>query len=366
MTPNPKQRCQIFDELRGLAIIGVIAIHAASHDAEKVVTTAQYWVLVIQTLLGRFAVPSFLIISGFFVSYKERVCGEFSVRNMMIGRIQRVFPPYLIWSGIFFLLMFLGGNGFSRHPVVIFVGRLLTGTNYFHLYFIVLIIQMYLLTYFGFMRNGRASRVTVMMAAAAFLVCTLPSYWITIDGSALDGSAAGYYFRAYERSLFPRWLPFFMLGRWLGARWEEVNGLVAQHRGVVSLLLMSSLVLCLLDFLFLRWLRNGECLLPPDWMVSCALFGSSFTIWFLTIQRRAGAVRGVMARLGLVSFGVYLLHEPALTLLMRWFAGPQGGGASSLIYRQAVSILAGLVVSLIMVRIIQGVLPEKFKRYVLG
>lgn len=366
MTTRPQERWPAFDELRGLAIIGVIAIHAASHDAEKAATSAQYWALAAQTMLGRFAVPSFLIISGFFVSYKER-SGADDIRNMMVRRLQRVVPPYLIWSSVYFLLFLPGGGHLARPPVVIFLERLITGTNFYHLYFIVLVIQLYLLTSCGFMRNGHAGKATVIAAVAAFLVFTLPSYLLPSDASALGGSTAGYYFRAYERSLFPRWLPFFMLGRWLGARWDKVNDYAGRRRRLMLLVMLGSLALCVLDFLCLRRFSGNERLLPPDWMVSCALFGSSFAIWFLTIQRPAGVVRTALARLGLVSFGVYLLHEPALTLFTRYLTGPPVAGfLDNSFLRQGVSVLAGLTASLVFVGLLHRAFPGKLRRYVLG
>lgn len=366
MTTRPQERWPVFDELRGLAIVGVIAIHAASHDAGKVATTAHYWMLAAQTMLGRFAVPSFLIISGFFVSYYESGGGD-DIRNMMFRRLQRVVPPYLVWSSVYFLMFLPEGVHLARQPGVIFLERLVTGTNYYHLYFIVLVIQMYLLTFCGFMRNGHAGKVTVIAAAAAFLAFTLPSYVLSTDASALGGSPAGYYFRAYERSLFPRWLPFFMLGRWLGAHWDRVNDSAGRHRGLVLLVTLGSLALCVLEFLCLRGFSGNERLLPPDWMVSCALFGSSFAIWFLTIQRPAGPVRTALAGLGLVSFGVYLLHEPALTLLMRFLAGSAVVGfLENPVLRQVVSILTGLAASLVAAGLLRRALPGKLRRYVLG
>jgi len=35
----------MFDELRGLSIIGVIAIHAAAHDISRISTLVEYWLL---------------------------------------------------------------------------------------------------------------------------------------------------------------------------------------------------------------------------------------------------------------------------------------------------------------------------------
>lgn len=360
-----ENRLPMFDELRGIAIICVIAIHTAAHDLSFITTSVDYWVLVVQTMLCRFAVPSFLIISGFFVSYKEQTSSSTKVKNNMIRRMRRVALPYVIWSSIYFLFFLVTGVQFSRNPAIIFFEKLATGTVVFHLYFLVLIIQMYVLSCFGFMKNGHTGKAVIVFAVAAFLLFSIPSYVITIR-AALAGSGGGYYFSAYERSLAPRWLLFFMLGRWMGFYWDEVKKFSSEHRRLLSAGVCSSAVLCGLDFFCLRLFSGKLHLLPPDWMISCLLFGSLFPIWFLTLPMRANLILKWLGKLGKVSFGVYLLHEPFLSLLMvSNFWQSCAGILSNALIRQLVSILVGLVASLLMLAVLQRSLPTRIRRYVL-
>jgi probable poly-beta-1,6-N-acetyl-D-glucosamine export protein len=360
-------RLPLFDELRGLAIIGVIAIHAAVHDVGRIGSSVDYWFLVFQTMLSRFAVPSFLIISGFFVSYKEQVGLQTNIKDNMVRRIIRVVIPYVIWSSLYFLLFLLSGVQFSRTPAIIFLEQLLTGSVALHLFFLILIIQLYALSYFGFMRHGRVGKVTLLLAVVAFLCFTMPSYLLTIDTVAMTESKVWYYFKAFERALFPRWLLFFMLGRWMGVHWNEISNFSIKHRRLLSLGVFSSIGLCGLDFYCLRLWSGKAQVLPPDWMISCLLFGSLFTIWFLTQPRHTNLVLNWLAKLGRVSFGVYLLHEPFLSLLMSssvWLS--YTNVLSSVLLRQAVSILAGLGTSILILALIQSSLPKRARRYMLG
>lgn len=357
----------MFDELRGLAIIGVIAIHTAAHDVGNIATSANYWLLVTQTMLSRFAVPSFLIISGFFVSYKEQLSLHGKLKDTIIRRIQRVVFPYIIWSSLYFLIFLFIGVRFSRNPVIIFFEQLLTGSVVLHLYFLVLIIQLYILSYFGFMKKGHAGKVIMILAVIAFLAFTIPSYLLTIDATALAGAKAGYYFKAFERSFFPRWLLFFMLGRWMGIHWNIIKSFSLNHRGVLSLSLLMSLLLCCLDFYCLRFWSGNQLLLPPDWMISCFLFGSLFPIWFLTLRIHANLMLEWLGKLGAASFGVYLLHEPFLSLLMSSnFWQLNTGFLSNAFVRQSIAILAGLGIPLVILAILQRSLPTRVRRYVLG
>jgi probable poly-beta-1,6-N-acetyl-D-glucosamine export protein len=369
MAMKAESRLPLFDELRGLAIIGVIAIHAAVHDVGGISTPSDYWLLVVQTMLSRFAVPSFLIISGLFVSYKEQASQQVVIKSSMIRRIQRVVFPYIIWSSLYFLFFLLNGVQYSRNPAIIFFEQLLTGSVVLHLYFLVLIIQMYVLSYFGFMKNGRAGKVTMLLVVAAFLAFTIPSYILSIDATVLTGKwvRAGYYFTAFERSLFPRWLLFFMLGRWMGIHWNEVKNFSMRHRRLLSLSVVASLILCGLDFYCLRLWSGNIHLLPPDWMISCFLFGSFFAIWFLTLPVHANLVFEWLGKLGTVSFGVYLLHEPLLSMIMRstyWHSF--AGVLANAFLRQSAAIPVGLGVSIVILVVLQRFLPTRVKRYVFG
>lgn len=366
MTGSEVNKLPMFDELRGLAIIGVIAIHAAAHDTLSLSTSSGYWLLVIQTMLSRFSVPSFLIISGFLISYKESSLQE-TLKDNIIRRITRVFYPYTIWSSLYFLIFFFMGIQFSRNPVIIFLEKLITGSVVLHLYFLILIIQMYCLSYYGFMKNGRTGKVVIILAISAFIAFVIPSYLLAIDTTALTASKMGYYFKALERSFFPRWLLFFMLGRWMGAHWSSIKTFSANNRRLLSLALCISFALCWLDFFSIRLLSGNKHLLPPDWMVSCVFFGPFFSIWFLTLHVHTTVMLGWLAKLGGVSFGVYLLHEPFLSLLMASeFWQSYIGVLSNACIRQSVAILAGLGTSIFFLAILQYSLPARVKKFVLG
>jgi peptidoglycan/LPS O-acetylase OafA/YrhL len=219
------------------------------------------------------------------------------------------------------------------------------------------------------MKNGRAGKVTMLSAVAAFLVFTISSYVLTIDPTELTGkwARAGYYFIAFERSLFPRWLLFFMLGRWMGIHWTDVKNSSMKYRRLLSLSVVASLILCALDFYYLRLWSGNMHLLPPDWMISCFLFGSLFAIWFLTLPVQANFLFEWLGKLGGISFGVYLLHEPLLSMIMRstywhFFSGV----LPNAFLRQSIAITMGLGFSLVILSVLQIVLPTRVKRYVLG
>lgn len=360
------KRLPMFDELRGLAIIGVIAIHAAAHDTVSPSTSFGYWLLVIQIMLSRFAVPSFLIISGFLVSYKESDLQE-TLKIDMIRRIKRVIFPYTIWSSLYFFIFLFMGIQYFRNPAIIFLEKLITGSVVLHLYFLVLIIQMYVLSYYGFMKNGRAGKMVIILVVLAFIAFVFPSYLLAIDATALNESKIGYYFKALERSFFPRWLLFFMFGRWMGAHWSSIKNFFDENRRFLSLALFISFVLCWLDFFSLRFWSGNQHLLPPDWMVSFVVFGSFFSVWFLTLRVHTNLMLEWLAKLGGVSFGVYLLHEPFLSLLMASdFWQSYVGVLPNACIRQSIAILAGLSIPIFIFAILQYFLPTGLKRYLLG
>lgn len=124
-----------FDFWRGLAIILVICIHsniALNFESPLGITT----VVLRQTF--NCAVPIFLALSGYFMAAKELKWGS-SHFAFLKEYVPSVYLPMLVWSLPLFILALYHG----KNPLIE-TAALLTG-RYSIYYFIIVIIQMYLL-----------------------------------------------------------------------------------------------------------------------------------------------------------------------------------------------------------------------------
>lgn len=88
-----ENRTMWFDNLRAIAIIGVIGIHVSSAYNELSVTNYNFWITNIFNSLSRFGVPVFVMLSGALLLPKEEPIGLFLKKRLL-----RIILPLIFWS----------------------------------------------------------------------------------------------------------------------------------------------------------------------------------------------------------------------------------------------------------------------------
>ncbi|MBP2146268.1 peptidoglycan/LPS O-acetylase OafA/YrhL [Methanofollis sp. W23] len=138
-----------FDEitiLRALAVLAVIAIHVSTYFMEMDSLTLLTTLGMAVGIFSHFAVPLFIFISGFVLYHTYP--GALDLRRFYQKRLASVLPPYLIFSTFYLAFSTACALILSRAisldlPQVLY--HYATGGCFFHLWFFVLIIQLYLL-----------------------------------------------------------------------------------------------------------------------------------------------------------------------------------------------------------------------------
>ena len=123
--------------MRVIAIMGVILIHTTTRVLERTSYNLEvYKSALFLNQIARFAVPLFLIISGFVLelTYKENL----NFWQYIKKRFSRIFIPYVFWSLIYYFLVFN-----QNHDNLVHV--LLTGDASYQLYFIPTLCIFYLI-----------------------------------------------------------------------------------------------------------------------------------------------------------------------------------------------------------------------------
>lgn len=147
-----------YGALSGVAIFLIVLNHAI-HFGLQVSPVGGAWfkVLVILQAMGGFAVPVFLFVSGAFLAYAAR---EFSI-TFVRSSLERIVWPYLIWSGIFYTLLYTAtGTGYT---VAGYLKNLLVGYPY---HFVPLLVFWYLAAP-ALAWAGRRHAVLLLAAIAA-------------------------------------------------------------------------------------------------------------------------------------------------------------------------------------------------------
>ncbi len=329
------------DVLRLLTFTAVIAVHSLAFTEQPANRAAAAAMMLLQ--FGR---EIFFAISAFVLVYSAG-------RRLAVGRFWRrrylyVAVPYVAWTLIYEAYNHWGPNH-AHWSLAVFGHDLLYGGAMYHLYFLVVTMQLYLVfpALLAFVRRTAhvAGRVLIVAGAAngAWLAAT---QWVP----APAGPAGWLWIHAYE--ILPTYSVYVLAGCYAAVHLPRLQEWVEDRGRAV----FWGSVLCTLGALAayavqLGWMqpRNAANVLQPATLLSCAaalgflyLLGSR---WAAGPRRRQHTV----AVLSDASFGVYLAHPLVLQVLLDHGLGNNGqrlAPAAATVLGLAAAIAGGLVITL--------------------
>lgn len=224
---NPASKRDTDTFLRGVAIICVVLIHfLSSYKESPFVTESDFQVLAI-TLdqLARVAVPLFVALSGYGLMLKyQRQSPRW--KEYFQKRILKLVPLYVLWSCVYWFVFLYIPQWRPTAEVKPFFGQLLFGNADYHLYFVPMIFQLYLLFPLLLTAVKRYPKVMVL-ATAAF---QLFFFWLVEH--KVTGQPGITFFQSDQQQYiwFFSWIYYFVLGmclpkivRWVRAiKWGEL------------------------------------------------------------------------------------------------------------------------------------------------
>ena len=131
---------------RGLAILAVLMIHVTSYPVVMLpMHSTLYPLYHIVNTFSHFAVPAFIFLSALVMFYQYDDARKHNWSSFYFKRFQVIAIPYLLWSIFYYALVIHIEGKTIGESWLSFLTHLLIGSNYAHLYFIVVIVQFYLL-----------------------------------------------------------------------------------------------------------------------------------------------------------------------------------------------------------------------------
>ena len=287
-----KNRDTYFDVLRGLAIIGVVAIHSDGIGYRFENARMDFIGTACWRQFVNFSVPLFLAISGYFLAKKSLRSREDYVRFLK-KQIPRVFVPFLLWSIFYSIHALISGT-----PLKTIIYRFLTFQSSVPFYFILLIMQYYLLL--PILQRIATIRGLVLSGFISMVSC-LVIFYVR-------------YHTAFQLPLylyagaFPTWLVFFVLGIFLADRPLRVG-----NRPLISFVIIGY-ALSLAETYFLYDSYNKIEYSVTAVKVSSFLYSASLILLLFNRYARRTLKSKVLLYIGEISFGIYLSHM----FFLRW------------------------------------------------
>lgn len=293
------------DLIRLLTFTAVISVHSLAFTQQPSNAVAAGFMMLLQ--FGR---EVFFAITGFVLVYSAM--GK-TVRPVSFWRrrVPFVAVPYVAWSAIYYATS-LGGShqGWSWST---FGNDLLYGGAEYHLYFLVVTLQLYLvfpvLVRFVRATARRAGTVLAVVGAANLA-------WLAVlEYAHLHGWL---FSRAYE--LLPTYSIYVLAGAYAAAHHEKIQSYLATHTRRLLVVAGAATVVALSVYaLQLGWMapRGGaNSVTQPAMVASCVAAVLALSV---VARRWVGAEmpwRRAVIIGSEISFGVYLAHPLVLSLLL--------------------------------------------------
>ncbi|GGE23795.1 membrane protein [Marinithermofilum abyssi] len=295
-----QRRIQGTDFIKGVAILGVILIHVTAFSLRDTKPLADGGLFFALNQLARFSVPVFFMLSGLFLFY--HYYDKFTAAHFIKKRFMYILIPYLIWSIVYLIYAWETQPQSTPHTLKRTLVVFLTGQAYYHLYFIVVMTQFYILLPFLIRLFRKFGGLTIV--SFAFVVKMLANSVTWWEASSQVQWIA--YFP--EKALFPVWLFYFCLGGWLGQRIDRLKLLGRAPLVAVAVLFGSTGLLMLVVSFFHRETVFFNFSVLVYSIVSFVL------LFLLGIKWK----QSWLSVLGRYSFGLYMIHPLVLNALSKW------------------------------------------------
>ncbi len=304
-----------FDILRAFAIFGVIIIHIIGVSFHYWSKGSLTWVVFLALdQLFRFSVPFFVFISGYTLFLKYHQIFKYS--RFYLKRTTRVLPWYFFWS--FLIYIYLHANlppGFIDYPTWKLI---LLGKVDYHLYFVSMIFQLYLL--FPLLRF-LFKKFSLFFVCVVFALEAILYAVFTLDAQNVMHLP----FRFYDQQqylFFGTWLFYFILGFVLSQKSPDQTRL-RFIRYIFPILATCFLIYAVLDSLHIISQFSDTNIATRFTRIPILLFATSFILsaFFYSKQllKLPKLTIKILLYLANLSFLIYLIHALVMRILINFF-----------------------------------------------
>lgn len=312
-----KPRILELDIVRAFAIMAVLMIHATSETTVEIpIGSRSQIIYLIVNKLSNFAVPVFILLSGLVLFY--RYGGAWNWREALSfyrKRIQYIIVPYLIWSFFYYVFNQWTPN-FNWHDIHIewpvFFKALKWADTSYHLYFIVLILQFYLVFP---------------------IIMTIVERWRWFGRNLIwIGIAVQVGFYVYHHWFHPVQHPatilgtyagIFAIGGWIGLHYERFQKAADRHLWwVLGLALLIGYSFALLFVLHQSHIDFGSVIM--ELLFNGYAIAMSLSLLWISAKLLRGLPRlaALLSSMGFAAFGIYFTHPALLSLWRRNWTYP--------------------------------------------
>ena len=247
ISQNMNNRIEAMEYIRGLAMLGVVAIHTGSMVLLD--PAANPHLVALLEIASRFSVPIFFFISAFSLFRQYPLQQPLDLRRFFQRRFSRVLLPYVAGSILYMLhYSWLTGDWSIWFPILVYQ-FFFFGMGCYQLYFLVILLWFYLLMplWRGWVRH--ILRQPLLWLALLLVAQIAFNYY---SSYRLKPNFANFYLNLgieYRMSWWPLHYVFlFLLGGVVASKYEQVFPLLQRHMRLLGGLLLICLTAMLAHY----------------------------------------------------------------------------------------------------------------------
>ncbi len=283
----------------------VILIHLLSEGVDTFPKWSFFSVLFSSlTRLASFAVPGFVFTSGLKLFYKYGSRKRFPYPKFLWDRLKKICIPYCLVIVLYYLVFVwvVEIYDFRWEQLWHF---LITGNISAQFYFVILILQFYLLMPIWIAFSRLKSKIFSVILVGLSLVLTILCRMFFPYGAGIH-------------KIFPSYLVFWILGMYVGLNYEKFEEFLKQNKLMLYLgWLVLAIVHCALSYMEFGGLIRYE-ISPLIVVLFCffSIFGFYSYTKELTLSLESKG-KGLLTSISQASYEIYLLHC-LIIILMNW------------------------------------------------
>lgn len=316
------------DYWRGIAFLGVAMQHVLGviiRDPQVTFNLPLTITLGLSFNLVKFAVPAFVLVSGL-VLFRKYLSGMVTFAFYK-QRVRELLIPYLLWT-LIYQLYYTWGAGSPSISIQDWVHQSLTGNGAYHLWYVVLILQFYLLfplllPIFRWLTRSAARTITMLLVLGlVYLFLMWLSYYYFPQQAASMTDPLWHLFIKYRDRNLLFWFYYFLVGGVIGLYLNNFYSWLERYRA------FNWGIWCLLLLWVTGELAVGISGSSINLGISSTLkpsmlfftLSSLFLLYDLCLNLRsnAGWLPRLLKAFGRYSLGAYFVHALTLALAMSW------------------------------------------------
>lgn len=312
---------------RAIAIFAVLAVHASSTGVGYTEhSSPAFSFYTFLNYAGKLGTPTFIFLSSFILFYtyyhRDLTIGLF--KKFYKKRLLFILVPYLVFSIFYFgissyMNTTVGVPFAPAEALPMFLSDFFTGSAYFHLYFVFVSVQLYLmfpLILYLFKRFAFVRRFAIPIGIA------IQWGWVTANSEIFH--------IVYKGSFSLSYFMFYFFGAFLGVYYERISGWILDWRrslpGIAAIFagyLFMIFFYVRINYLTLTGQESFSSRLHEFAWSTHAFMAAASLFIFVHLMRlwKIPRTKAFLTEIGTVSFGFYLIHPLFLLILRQMLPG---------------------------------------------